>query len=296
MQKKPRDIESLLHWCYRDELTKRFTSSAEGIWDHIAEYGQNGGIDVGDGAAQRYPHFGLPHPDAETIEKAVGALEDAHIDWARDGEPVLGDLLAITDVRPLHARPSQPRQTTIGYRDRHRDTIGWRTQAVPAPRDFILVRSLKTAALVTMHARMGNRPDWREEPPRLVPQLDRNRPKLVGECRGRNLYSTGSHCPARWEPSPLTIAESRADYLAWWRGLRLLASTLVLTEHEVLPPVAPEYPWNCETLDGDTTIHAGGTVTHAKLPLAPQRGDIARAGPPPSRPRHGPVTIKRIVA
>jgi hypothetical protein len=29
------DIETLLHWAYRDELSKRQTSSAEGIWNRI---------------------------------------------------------------------------------------------------------------------------------------------------------------------------------------------------------------------------------------------------------------------
>jgi len=64
------DIEDLLRWAYLDELPKRQLSSAEEIWNGIAEYGQRGGIDIGQGAAQRYPHFGLPHSDALAIERA----------------------------------------------------------------------------------------------------------------------------------------------------------------------------------------------------------------------------------
>jgi hypothetical protein len=79
------EVEALLHWTYRDELPQREISSAEGIWDQIAQHGQRGGIDVGHGAAQQYPHFGLPHPDALAIEKVVAALPDARIDRKRGG-------------------------------------------------------------------------------------------------------------------------------------------------------------------------------------------------------------------
>jgi len=47
--KRDVEIERLLNWAYRDELSKRMTSSAEGIWQHMGEYVQRGGIDVGHG-------------------------------------------------------------------------------------------------------------------------------------------------------------------------------------------------------------------------------------------------------
>ena len=50
--KIPMDTELLLRWAFQDELSKRKTSSAEGIWDRILEDGQRGGIDVGHSAAQ----------------------------------------------------------------------------------------------------------------------------------------------------------------------------------------------------------------------------------------------------
>ena len=69
--------------------------------------------------------------------------------------------------------------------------------------------------------------------------------KLVGECKGRNWYSTGSYCPLRWEPCPITIAEARADYLAWWRGLDQLARSLAgqLEKFHPLRPGTSEMPW-----------------------------------------------------
>ena len=104
-QKKPVEIETLLRWAFVDELSKRITSSAEGIWDHIEEIGQRGGIDPGHGAAQRYPHFGLPHPDAEKIELAVSALPNLIIDWKESREALMGDLFATSCWSALCARP-----------------------------------------------------------------------------------------------------------------------------------------------------------------------------------------------
>src|ERR1700720_1738855 len=92
------DTEFLIRWAYQDELSKRQTSSAEGIWDRILEDGQRGGIDPGHGAAQRYSHFGLPDPDAELIERAVGALEDAVIDWERSFETIAAELAGLISV------------------------------------------------------------------------------------------------------------------------------------------------------------------------------------------------------
>jgi len=76
------EIEALLHWAFRDELPKRITSSAEGIWDRI-ESGQAGVAQDHHHSAQRYAHFGLPHPDAERLEIAVEALPDVVVAWER---------------------------------------------------------------------------------------------------------------------------------------------------------------------------------------------------------------------
>jgi hypothetical protein len=293
MAKRHVEIEQLLRWAYRDELSKRQTSSAEGIWDRLAQNGSLGGIDPdpGHGAAQRYAHFGLPHPDAETIEKAVTALPEIAIDWRQEADAILGELVAIADARRYDPRPS-PRARThtfITYRDKYADKIGWRTEQVAGPRDLINIRSVKIAALVTMHAGMGSRPDWREEPPRpvaIMTERGRYAPVLIGECRAKDLYTTGSHCPLRYEPSPQTIAQARADYLAWWRGLSTLAATLQLADHDVLPPAAPEYPWN--EPEPPRAMLKNDDAPRPWLPLAPQRD---RVGPPPPRPRHGPVTM-----
>jgi hypothetical protein len=237
--KKPVEIETLLRWAFVDELSKRLTSSAEGIWDHIEEIGQRGGIDPGHGAAQRYPHFGLPHPDAEKIELAVSALPNLNIDWKESREALMGDLLALFNVR-----------------------------------DVLLVRTLRTAALVAMHAKMATRPDWREESPVphwIAAERGANRPKVIGECKGKDRYTHGSYCPLVYEPSPISIAETR--------GLVMLSETLELQEHVALPPAAPAQPWMGEREPARKIFGLGERrPRQPPLPLKPQR-DIARAAP-----------------
>lgn len=291
MAKRQIEIEKLLQWTYRDELPKRQTSSAEGIWKRLEQYGSLGGVDTDQhrwagGGAQRYAQFGLPHDDAFEIEKAVSALPNAVIDWAVDGAVIMGRLIALADPRPPSAR--QKRKTTIGYNDRHADKIGWRTETV-RPREFIAVRTLRTAALVAGHAHMGSRPQL--DLPRPYPieaeRGPRNRPKLVGECRGKNLYSTGSCMPLQWLPSPLEVAQDRADYVAWWRGLARLAASLRLAAHDVLPPAVPQYPWNEPSVEHQIFTERP-LLPMKPLPLKPQR---ERAGHPPPRSRHGSVTM-----
>src|SRR5947209_568093 len=104
-----------------------------------------------------------------------------------------------------------------------------------------MIRPFRTAALVIMHASMGTRPGGHAEAPRPVPVLskDGRRPSIVGTCEGHNRYNTGSHCPLRYEPSPLSIAMDRLDYAVWHRGLCILVETLHLDRHKAILPMAP---------------------------------------------------------
>jgi hypothetical protein len=98
--KRALDIEALLHWAYRDELPKRHTSSAEGIWNKLGRIATLG-IDPGQRtatAAQRYAHLGVPHEDAIEIEKTVGKLQPAMIDWKRHGRFILGELFGMLPI------------------------------------------------------------------------------------------------------------------------------------------------------------------------------------------------------
>ena len=233
------DIEALLAWCYRDELIKRVTSSAEGVWERLAD-ARLGVVDAPRGGAQRYD-LGEPHPDAIVLEEAVAGLPDTAIDWDREAPAILGDLLALVEPR-VPAVVLEQRASVAGWRTRAGARRSFRLEP---PRRVVLVRSLRTSALVAMHAAMGTRPDWKSEHPHPLPVAAERGPgpKIFGECRRRNWYSEGSYCPLRWWPSPISIAEARADYLAWWGGLVALAGTR-LSEHVALSPAAPQMPWN----------------------------------------------------
>lgn len=275
--KVSKDIEALLRWAYLDELPKRQISSAEGVWQGIAEYGQRGGIDVGHSAAQRYPHFGAPHPDAELIEKAVGALKPVSIEEDFDaivGE--LGSLVAVNDFRPRLGVRVPGVATTAGYYDKKTMPPSF------APRDVIAVRTINVAALVTTHAVMGTRPDWTSAQPRpyQTPAAHGRGPKIIGECRGKNLYTAGSYCPLRWSPSPIDVVLGRADYHVWRRALTSLAETLELTSHIPLLPAASAMPWQAP--EKPSRIFSYAVAKQAPLPLKPQR---KRAGPPLKKSR-----------
>lgn len=274
------DIETLLHWAYRDELSKRQTSSAEGIWDRILEDGQRGGVDKGHGAAQRYSHFGLPDPDAELIEKAVSTLGDLVIDWKQSFDAIaaeLSGLITINEVAPK--RESPLRMPIAGWgpagakavKAMHGETP---RQVHDRPRDVIMVGGLRTSVLVTAHAVKGTRPDWFEESPKPRPTPAQKGPNaaIFGECKGRNLYSLGAYCPLIWNPSPLSIVSSRAEYVAWHDGLTQLAKTLRLAKFTPLPPKASRTPWLTPAEPRGQPIQIRPEVKLSTLPLAPDRG------------------------
>lgn len=294
------DCELLVRWAYQDELSKRVTSSAEGIWDRIQEEGQRGGVDVGHSAAQRYPHFGLPDPDAELIEKAVSSLEDLVIDWDQSFDAIAAELAGLISINQITRRGEKQRATKAGWGKAGAKAVkvffGEEPRPVhDRPRDVMMVGGLRTGALVTMHAIKGTRPDWIEESPKpeRVPAASGPNAMIVGDCRGRNLYSIGSYCPLKWEPSPLSIVSSRAEYVAWHDGLTKLAETIQLAKFNPLPPKASRTPWldepsaeTCQSVwpvvpTAANTVSAWGT-----LPLHPARG---RMGPPLRPARAGQV-------
>lgn len=282
------DVEKLLQWAYREELPKRITSASGSSWDRLSQYGSLGGINPKDhNMPQRYAHVGEPHPDALRIEYEVAQLPELIIDWPDSTEAILGELAPLVAINQLHKPDPVPGPTTRS---------GWRTKGGQwrsrenRPRDMILVNRLNTAALITMHAAKGTRPDWADEHPQpMYIQADRRppgTPAVVGDCRGRNLYATGSYCPLRWEPSPLSIAQLRADYWCWYRGLERLTEQLELEDYIALPPAAPGMPWWGEREPPRRIFAVGEAGRDKPLPLKPQR---PRTGSARAAPRAGPV-------
>lgn len=294
------DIELLLRWAYVDELSKRQSSAAEGIWDHILDYQNHGGIDSGRGAAQRYAHFGLPDADAERIEKAVSTLPDTVIDWEAHFDLIAGDLAGLVSInqldRQIVGRPPAPKAGWGKSGDKALKAFFGNKGAAPLPardrpRDVLMLGGIKTRVLVTAHAIKGTRPDWVDDDPepKMTPSTHGKGVMVDGECKGKNLYSTGSVCPLTWLPSPLSVIMSRMDYFAWHQGLTVLAETMALEKFDILLPNAPAAPWLGNEQqssrvvpvmpNGRNSIKPWGT-----LPLAPQR---PRAGPT-RRQRHDP--------
>jgi hypothetical protein len=285
--KRPMEISALLCWAYREELPKRQISSAEGIWRDM-DLGA-GGMGGDHGCAQRYPHHGLPHDDALLIEDAVSDLPLMTIDWAESLDAIMGDLAGLITVNDLcREQAERGRVTQSSWPSKTYSKTQRRAQAVNKPRDVILVGSIDMGALVTSHARQGTRPRWHNEPVtchKMPSKNNANLPAIIGECRGKDLYATGSCCPLRWGipgdkwgdvlVSLLTIATARADYLAWWRGLAMLAESLVLGAHVALPPAPPQLPW----FDAEPAVSLFGMLAPPKLatlPMKPQRETAGR--------------------
>ncbi len=283
--KREIEVEAFMQTVCRDELPKKYTSSAEGIWANLEIYGHNGGVDVGHGAAQRYAHFGLPHPDAIEAEKVVSALPDQVLDWESEAEDILGPLFALVKDR----MPSKDTEKPVQRVSR----VGWgqgpfRVHESVEPPRVACEPVLRPGALVMMHAKMGTRPDWFDgwPEPSAVPAARGPHCKIVGECTGKNAYSLGTYCPIEWVPRIWDIIVDRCEYLCRWRALRDLPGMLnrKLSGHFLLPPVAHEFPWRDP--EPPTNVIAMPRPPMRTLPLGPQRPTM---GPPLHMPKAGKV-------
>lgn len=292
--KREIDVELALRWGWRDELSKRQTSAAEAVWDRIDDFGRHGGIDVdGGGGVQRYD-FGVPDPDAETLERAVAALEPVVIDWSQSIDIIAGPLAGLVNINDLRRKP-QPRAPKAGWgKAGDRALRGWfgpggERPLRDKPRNILAVRTFNPKVLVTVHAAAANRPDWRADEPRPGRIMSTNgRDVLVegGRCEAKNRYSAGSFCPLAWDPLPMTIIDARADYLVWHDALHRLAATVELDRFVLLPPRAPATPWLGGEGDDGQVIHVPPDAPLTHLPLAPTRD---RTLAPKRRPNAGPV-------
>ena len=273
-------IDRLLQWAYLHELPKRRISSAEGIWDRLAQYGSLGGInpDPSPGGAQRYAQFGLPHPDAERIERAVEALEPVVIDWESYFELICHELAPLVTVNDLPLFSwGRPTASKIA------DAPDGRGVSVHGPRDVLLVATIPVSVLVHTHAIKATTPNgWRTSEMRPVQTRAERGPlaKIIGVCKGKNSYSSGSYCPLQWQPSPIGLVLARANYFAWWNALAQLAKEIELIEHIALPPAVSPAPWIEETERG--RVFAYPPLRDRPLPLKPTR---KLAGPPEQRKR-----------
>lgn len=268
--KRAKNIEALLSWAFLEELPKAPPlSDSEAVWRRLEQNGSLGGIDIDRGSLLRTPD-GDAHPDAVLIGRAVTALGKVSIE--RDIDIIAGELRALVsfnDFAPRAGIAVTGRATEAGYYD---------ADAMPPPirrRDVLALSTINVSALVVQHAILGTRPEWKEGQPRPRSVPGRRGPAIVGECRAKNYYTTGTYCPIEWSPSPVQIVLGRADYHLWHRALVSLVATLALTDHEALPPEASPTPWIEE--EKKQRIFSFAVGPQDFLPLKPQR---ERAGPP----------------
>lgn len=278
--KRPIEIEAAVRWTFIDEMPKKNISAAEGIWNKIEDNQHHGGIDPGHGAAMRYAHHGLPHPDAETICNAVRHLQPKAIDWAASINAIAGDLAALVRINDLSRRPPQDKRTKVGWGkagDRALKGMFGHGAEKPLPdrrRDMLLVETFRPDVLVESHAKMNNRPDWWDDTPRPTKIIAAHRglPKLDGTCEGKDRYSLGASCPLQYVPSPEAVIRARGEYAVWWEALCELADTLDLVDHVLLPPSAPAAPWFGDVENTGNVMNNASVGDMLHLPLTPARG------------------------
>lgn len=270
--KKKIDIEKLLQWTFREEMPKGRPVTAT-AWDAIMSYSQLGArIDVSHQGSSGLGFVpGSPHEDAERVAVAVAAHDES------------ASFATRADVAALFADMS-------GMAEHFTDAA--------------MATRINPRALILSHAAMGSRPKWKFEPP--TPHQERatfrdevgalrDRPRVIGldACgdvvdvfpnRGRKAMKFGLYdldyqprSPLIWsDPSPLHVAECRAEYIAWHAGLVSLASSLrdALREYQPELPIARQMPWITGEEARSRVLPLSGfdpSILSGKLPLQPKR-------------------------
>jgi hypothetical protein len=260
-------IEKLLTWAYRDELPKQTVSALTG-WERMIYLGTS--VDEAPLHPKLPAVLGPPHPDALRIEWRVREMDPVvAVNWSWVRHHLMPDLAHYIDgddttVLTVARMITRRRATVELYRA---EQVAYRT----SPR-----------ALVEMHARLGNSPTWDTGPVKLVRvQADNGKAKVLGpggSIRARDpggRLVDGAYCPVELDPRPEAIGEARWEYVVWHTALVQLAHELKtdLTDHEPLPPGAPQRPW--------VTWSEGGGPTHRAARMPAQR-------PPAANPGHTP--------
>jgi hypothetical protein len=277
-------IEELLSWAYLLELPKdQGSSNAEANWDRLAQYGSLGGIDTRPDAGEiQLQWSGLPDPDAVAVGKAVTALKPRPIDWEKEYEIIAGDLSALVSINDLSGGRPQRSLDTGGSGwgrsqiekarfDTGADGRGVTAHPAESVRDVLLVNTIRPAPLVVRHAIKGTRPDWRTEQMRPIMMLAERSTlaKVIGRCKAKNLYTTGSYCPLRWSPSPIEVVLARADYRVWHEALCELSRGLSLERFAINPFAASAAPWIETEERGRLFVQV--PIRSRPFPLKPQR-------------------------
>lgn len=247
------DIETLLAWCYCDELPKRDWLDVGGRSPWEAMMAQlEGGQQLDDGRpslGNRYAVLGGsgPHPDAVLVHEAVKRLDDPAL------TPVLEDAAGLVCDMPPEVQEAAeealsryavrlaPLVMRCALRKRRPD---WRVDAVP---ELVPVRSEATG-----------RPQWfalREVSVRSGGRMTVEVPVTIDPKTRR--YPDDAYRRFAWEPDVKLVIDSRADYQVWWGALAWLAGELDgrLANHRVTPPGAAPWPWETGERPAPRVLH-----------------------------------------
>ena len=234
------DIEKLVQWAVREELPKGQAVAAT-PWQVITQYCALGvRVDVSASGGGLGFLAGDPHPDALIVGAAIRALDTfAQFEDRVEVMPLFGDLVGIAGHAPeaIMSASFDPRSIVISSATQG-SRPKWRFDD-PAPRQ-VFVEAL------------NERGELRAMP--LVHGLDAEGYEIaIKKNRGRARMRDGEwnasmrpRSPIEWhDPSPLSVAHSRAEWVAWHGALSALALDLAgaLRQYEPTPPALPLMPW-----------------------------------------------------
>lgn len=250
--KRKLDIEAALRWCFRDEIPKRGSigSPIGSSWHLVTKVGQHGTMIDDPMSEPGFPAaLGDPHPDALAIEEAVkglGAILEAELD---DDSLMTGLEGFSIDATALveRAMRSLPALVSIHARLGNRPSCG----GLPSFTTFkengnvVILRS-EPYFVPTKWATSIDKRGRRSE--KAVEYAELSSEVRVSRIR-TGVYPEGSYCALMWEPSPESIVRDRAEYAAWWAALDYLTDELAgrLDTITVTSLTAPQRPWLGET-------------------------------------------------
>lgn len=250
---RPRDVEALVVWAFREELVKlewlgleaRFSfgrmparqnpyPSSTPFFDTLVP------IDGG----RRPPDVREPHPDAEIIGRAVKALNGAAIAAAIGANPrrLFSDMPALVQAEaPAALAHYLPRlEDQVANIVIRCARLAWRP-AWHGP------KGVEIPVLKVRRARNSSRPAWfvmADVPDPLSPGKT-IRMEIDGRDPVTHRPREGAYHKYDFEPEPRLVIDERADYRAWRIAMAEVAAAVdgKLTRHQALPPAAEEWPW-----------------------------------------------------
>lgn len=239
--KRIMDVEDVLAWAFRDELPKdRGEGGRHGPPAYSSPLGRMVAMGTSVDNWSREPGhpaaMGPCSPDAFLVAAAVedlAAMADQAIEGDLDLVPDFGSLGLLDETAAVRRALAQlpaivARCARMGQRP------SWRATTSPKPTYVGGNGRVQVVRWKRVQSRTVDGQTFDEQ--QLVPAT-------AGD--GNNGYPWDSYCPLQYEPSLQSIAEERAEYLAWWGALDALALALAGRLHgiTVMPPLAPQRPW-----------------------------------------------------